>query len=193
MALFIPDLICRDIYEIPMSFFTAHGVRLLLLDIDNTLVTYDDAYPTEENLRWFRQLAALKIDVVFVSNNHEARVKAFAEKTGFDYYADAAKPNPKRYLDAIRRRGLSPGACAAVGDQIFTDVAAGHLAGCLAVLVFPIKDKKSAFFRFKRACEKPFLAWYRLRKRQRSKPEEESKEQSENPSENLSEKEVSRG
>ena len=56
MALLIPELICETVYDIPLSFFTDRGIKLLLLDIDNTLVTYDDEYPIEKNLSWFSDL-----------------------------------------------------------------------------------------------------------------------------------------
>ena len=160
MALLIPDLVCKTVYEIPIKYFTDKGIRLLLLDIDNTLVTYDDEYPTEENKKWFKLVADNGIDIVFISNNKEDRVKKYAEKTGYCYYAGASKPRIKYYREAMRKRKLEPNQCAAVGDQIFTDVLAAHFAGCPAVFVYPIKDKQSAFFKLKRKLEIPFLALY---------------------------------
>ena len=53
---------------------------------------------------------------------------------------------------------LRPEKTAIIGDQVFTDVLAGRFAGLgLTVLVKPIKDKTSLFFRFKRFLEKPVL------------------------------------
>ena len=168
MALFTPDLICETVYDIPMSFFTDKGIKLLMLDIDNTLVTYDDEYPTEKNLKWFSDLSQLGIEVVFVSNNHSERVRKYAEKAGKRFFADAKKPSKKFYKEAMRLYSLQPSECAGVGDQIFTDILAAHRAGCIGVLVPPIKDLTSFFVRFKRVCEKPFVAAYR-RKMKRGK------------------------
>jgi predicted HAD superfamily phosphohydrolase YqeG len=44
-----------------------------------------------------------------------------------------------------------------LGDQLLTDALAGKHIGLRAVIVPPIRDKKTAFFRFKRWCEKPFI------------------------------------
>ena len=52
-----------------------------------------------------------------------------------------------------------------VGDQIFTDVCMAHACDLTALLLPPIKDKKTLFFRIKRVLEKPFLAYYLHKKK----------------------------
>lgn len=44
-SLFMPDRVYNDIYEITPEVLTSQGIRALILDIDNTLVTYDDPKP----------------------------------------------------------------------------------------------------------------------------------------------------
>ena len=46
-SLFMPDRVYNNIYEITPKALTSQGIRALILDIDNTLVTYDDPKPTE--------------------------------------------------------------------------------------------------------------------------------------------------
>ena len=45
-SLFMPDRVYNDIYEITRG-TDLSGIRALILDIDYTLVTYDDPKPTE--------------------------------------------------------------------------------------------------------------------------------------------------
>ena len=47
-----------------------------------------------------------------------------------------------------------------LGDQVFTDVFAGKRMGLRAILVKPIRDKRTLFFRFKRWLEIPVLKIY---------------------------------
>lgn len=48
-----------------------------------------------------------------------------------------------------------------LGDQIFTDVLSARNLGIeIALLVPPIKDKLTLFFRFKRLMEKPVIRKY---------------------------------
>jgi HAD superfamily phosphatase (TIGR01668 family) len=163
MSIFIPDLICDTVYDIPISFFTEKGIKLLFMDIDNTLVTYDDAYPTDKNLLWFDLLRENGIDVAFVSNNDEKRVSEYASETKYSYFADAKKPLNHIHKMIMKNKGLKPCQCASVGDQIFTDILAAHLLGASGVLVSPIKDLTGAFTRFKRLLEKPFIRVYKRR------------------------------
>ncbi|HPU18295.1 MAG TPA: HAD hydrolase-like protein, partial [Bacillota bacterium] len=57
--------------------------------------------------------------------------------------------------------GISPERTAVLGDQLFTDVMAAKRLGIRAIVVTPIKDKKSLLFRIKRACERPLLRKYK--------------------------------
>lgn len=160
MALFIPELICETVYDIPTDFFIKNRVKLLILDIDNTLVTYDDESPTERNLDWFRTLESLGIQTAFVSNNSYERVSLYAKDLGCHFVADAKKPFCFGHKKLASALSVSPEDCICIGDQILTDVIAAHLFGSPAVLVSPIKDKTDAFMRFKRKIEKLFVNTY---------------------------------
>lgn len=160
MALFIPELICKTVYDIPLEFFTSKKVKLLILDIDNTLVTYDDASPIKENLEWFEMLKSNGIEIAFVSNNSYERVSLYAGNLGYQFAADAKKPFCFGHKKIALHYGVLPSECVCIGDQIFTDVLAAHLFGAGAVLVSPIKDKTDLFMKLKRKIEKCFINTY---------------------------------
>ena len=44
-----------------------------------------------------------------------------------------------------------------LGDQLLTDAAAGKRAGLYTVIVPPIKDRTSLFWRVKRRIERPYI------------------------------------
>lgn len=158
---FIPTKIYENIYEIAPEALLGAGIRGLILDIDNTLVTYDDPKPTESVLAWLSAMHDVGIQTAFVSNNHEERVSGFCEGLNCYYHADAGKPSRKYLREAMAHMGTDRENTAAVGDQIFTDIYAAKRAGLRAFLVPPIKDKLTLFFRFKRLLEKPFLRAYK--------------------------------
>ena len=157
---FLPAKIFRDIYVITPDFLHSAGIRALILDIDNTLVTYDDPEPTEPVLAWLEGMKSAGIAVSFVSNNHAPRVERFCKNLGCYFHADAGKPSTRWLKEAMRTMGSTPDTTATVGDQLFTDVWGASRAGCTAYLVPPIKDKTTLFFRTKRLLEKPFLRTY---------------------------------
>ena len=157
---FLPTKIYDNIYAITPEELKKLGVRALILDIDNTLVTYDDPKPTESVSAWLDAMHAAGVQTAFVSNNHAPRVEGFCEGLGCYFHADAKKPS-RRYLReamAYMKTDISNTAC--VGDQLFTDVWAGKRLGIKAFLVPPIKDKRTLFFKAKRLLEKPFLRLY---------------------------------
>lgn len=157
---FIPDYYFKDIYLIPSDFFSLHGIRGIVCDIDNTLVTYDDPKPTAELSLWLKSLSDQGIAISFVSNNDRSRVELFNSELKYFAVAKSGKPSRKGILAAMDAMGTDTSNTAAIGDQLFTDVFAAKRTGITSLLVYPIKDKKTLFFRFKRLLEKPFLHWY---------------------------------
>ena len=164
--LFYPDDYKKSFAQYDAVYLTARGIRYLTCDIDNTLVTYDDPKPTEAVLHWLRSLNEAGITVAFLSNNTPERVHLFNEDLAFYAEADAHKPLPHALHRFLKKNGCKKTECAHLGDQVFTDVLLARFCGVTALLLPPIKDKKTAFFRFKRALEKPIVASY-IKKQQK--------------------------
>lgn len=160
---FLPDFICNTFDEVTPAFLREQGIRFLLIDIDNTLAPYEEPLPNEKIKAWFAALAEAEIRAVLVSNNKERRVTLFNSELGLPAFADCHKPSPKRLRKIVEQFGATIGETSALGDQIFTDVWGAKQIGARAILVPPIRDKKTLFFRAKRLLEKPFLRMYRKR------------------------------
>ena len=97
------------------------------------------------------------IKMMIVSNNSSERVQPFAKALGLHFVPNGKKPLTFGYTQAIKEMGINKKNTAAVGDQIFTDILGSKLKGIRSLFVFPIEPENSLPFRFKRACEKPFL------------------------------------
>lgn len=152
-----PDLQLERIGQIDFAALKQSGICGLLLDIDNTLVSYQDRSPTEEVLRFLNAAISADLAVALVSNNSRRRVEIFAQGLGIPYLHRAHKPMRYGYLSLANQLGLAPQQIAVVGDQIFTDVYGGNRCGMFTILVNPIAAKESGFFRFKRHFEKKVL------------------------------------
>ena len=163
--MFLPDYLFDTVYDVPLALLEKRGVKGLFLDIDNTLVPYDEPKPTKENLAWFDTLKAHGVTPFFVSNNDKARVETFAEGLDILYAYKVGKPSVKAYRALALKAGIPIDKTACVGDQLFTDVWSAHRLGVPCIIVKPLKTVDTAFFRFKRAMEKPFLARYKRKHR----------------------------
>ena len=64
-------------------------------------------------------------------------------------------------LRAMELMESTPEDTAGLGDQLLTACLAAHRLGMVSIIVPPIKDRTSAFFRFKRWIEVPYVKKYR--------------------------------
>lgn len=157
----MPDLVLNNYQEVTPTLVEGFGADAILCDIDNTLATYDDLVPAPEVRAWVDALCAAGIRLILVSNNTPERVERFAAPLGVPYVPDIKKPAKKPYLRVMKKYRLTPEKTVCLGDQLLTDVWAAKNLGMRAIIVPPIKDKTSLFFKFKRWVEKPYLRKYR--------------------------------
>ena len=156
----IPDLVVKTYRDVTPEMIRASGKSALLCDIDNTLATYDDPTPPEELVKWIKNMQDGGVRVAFVSNNSWERVKGFNEELRLVAYAKAGKPSTRFLQMAINDLGVEKRDAVLLGDQLLTDCAAAKTFGIPAIIVPPIKDKTTPFFKFKRWLEKPYMKKY---------------------------------
>ena len=159
-----PDLQLESIGQIDFSALKQLGIRGLLLDIDNTLVSYQDRYPTTKVQTFLQKAKKAGMAVAFLSNNSYERVEIFARGLAIPYLHKAKKPMRGGYLSLARELGLRPAQIAVVGDQIFTDIYGGNRCGMYTILVSPIAAKENRFFRVKRHFERRVLKQMRRKR-----------------------------
>ncbi len=164
MSWFRPDLMRRRITDVTAADLHERAVRLILLDVDNTLTPHYDQNVGAAVEAWLDTMRREGFALCLVSNSKAARVAPFAERIGLPYQPLAGKPLTGGFRRAAAENGVSPRECAVIGDQIFTDVVGAHWFGATAVLLEPISpesEKDRKFIRFKRWWERPLLRRYR--------------------------------
>ena len=159
--LLTPEYMFDTFEEVTPEFLNSLGIKALLIDIDNTLAPYEQPEPDERIINWFDRLKENGISASLISNNHPPRVELFNKTLGLPAYADSGKPGTKTVLEAMERMGSAPENTAGLGDQLLTDTLCVHRLGMVSIIVPPIRDKKTLFFRFKRLLEKPFIKKYK--------------------------------
>ncbi len=117
-----------------------NGIRLLMLDFDNTIVPYTTNAPTDEMAAWLRELVESDISVCVVSNSKRDRVKVFCKAYGLDCITHAKKPFSKGIRACLTRYGIPPEQCALAGDQIYTDVLGANCCGVKSILIKAIHN-----------------------------------------------------
>ena len=159
--LLTPDYMFATFDEVTPEFLRELGIKALLIDIDNTLAPYEQDTPDERIFAWFDSLRENGIKAALISNNHPPRVELFNKELGLPAYPDSGKPKSHALLAAMEEMGATPEHTAGLGDQLLTDTLAVHRLDMLSIIVPPIKDKTTLFFRFKRLLERPYIRKYK--------------------------------
>ena len=153
----VPAYYFSDIYAIDLACLRARGVKLLLADLDNTLVPYKVTQPPQAIVDWKEELEAAGIQLFLLSNSRKpGRAQNFAEKLGIPYQGHSGKPRKAGYLRAMERMGCTPKETVMVGDQIFTDTLGANNAGVTPLLVEPIRLAGNPGRYIRYAIETPF-------------------------------------
>lgn len=110
----------------------------MFVDLDNTLIAWNNPDGTPEMRQWLHDLQDAGIPVVVVSNNKYERVKRAVEKFGIEFEAFALKPFTFGINRALKRFDVQPYEVIMIGDQLMTDIRAAKRAGLKSVLVKPL-------------------------------------------------------
>jgi HAD superfamily phosphatase (TIGR01668 family) len=138
MSLFLPDFYYRDVAAIDLRSLQDRGIRGLAVDLDNTLVPRTDPAVPPSAHRFVARAADSGMGVCLVSNNWHERVRLVSEELSAPFIARALKPMTRAFRQAAGMLDIEPDALAVVGDQVFTDMLGGNLAGAVTVLVQPL-------------------------------------------------------
>ena len=153
----IPRGVYPSVTAISPEKLARRGVRLVLADLDNTLVPYKATEPPPELVAWKQALEAEGIILYLLSNSRKpGRAQAFAQKLGIPFQGHSGKPRKAGYLRAMERMGCTPEQTVMVGDQIFTDTLGANNAGVTPLLVEPIRLAGNPGRYIRYAVETPF-------------------------------------
>ena len=152
-----PDLLLDSVKELTPEFLSQYGIKGIVFDLDETLAPRHKDGPEEDVLAHIKLLKTAGISMALVSNSPRDRVADFNKDMQISIFPNAQKPRVKVLKRAVKLMGYEPHQIAMVGDQILTDVLAGNRLHLLTVMVLPLEDRKTKFFRFKRKLERIIL------------------------------------
>lgn len=152
----LPRLVTDRVTDLSPRLLRDHGVRLLMLDFDNTLVPYTTDEPTDAVAHWLKAMLQSDIRLCVVSNSHNDRVKEFCRRHGLDCITHARKPFAKGIRQCLQTYGLKAEECALVGDQIYTDVLGANGCGVMPILVNAIHNH-NFWLKARHVAELPFV------------------------------------
>jgi uncharacterized protein len=150
----IPNEYLEDIYQIDMARLFKSGYRNLIMDIDNTIMPWNEYVITPKLVRWVNQTISMGFKICLLSNNNIQRAHSLADKLGIMAASNRGKPLPRAFISAINALQGTRRDTIVIGDQIFTDILGGNILGLYTILVDPISPNEFFGTKINRFMEK---------------------------------------
>ncbi len=161
--IFCPHRLVETVWQVSADELLQIGIAGVILDLDNTLVKWQQDEMTEEVTGWLKALQERKIKLCVLSNSMMSkRSETIAAKLNSPYVRHARKPSRTGFEKAMAAMGTVPANTAIVGDQMFTDIWGGNRTGIYTIMVKPIHPREFAYTRYvSRPPEKLLLKYFK--------------------------------
>ena len=148
-----PKAYFNNVQEITIGFLLKNKIKALILDVDNTLIDYQENL-SEETIQWSRDMQGQGIKLYILSNSNKKRkIEKVANALEIPYELFAKKPFKKGFLRVKKFLKIKEQNIAVVGDQIFTDIIGGNSCKMFTILVDPVDKKDYWYTAWKRPLE----------------------------------------
>jgi len=158
---FTPRQIRERITSVDLDELWSNGKRLILLDVDNTLVGWHSEDFDPAIVDWVQRARATGFKLCILSNTKRPlRLARIGEFLGVDTLRGRFKPSRQMYRAALAKYGTDAAATIMIGDQMMTDLLGARRSGIDAILVRPLATREFFGTKANRAIEsiiRPFL------------------------------------
>lgn len=152
---FSPVEAYHTLWEIELDRLVAAGKKLILIDIDNTLLPWRSEEFPPESLAWIARGRELGLEFCILSNTRNvARLHRLSEVMEIPYLTGKFKPSRAMYVQALEKFQVTPEQAVMIGDQLFTDVLGANRAGIEAIWVKPMTRREFVGTKVNRFAER---------------------------------------
>lgn len=153
MKLFTPNKYIKNYQFVDFDDLKKHGIKLIICDVDNTLVAHDEKLPCDKVHTFKEDALAHGFKFCLISNNVSERVSTFANSLDVPFYPNAKKPLLITYKKIMKEYKLQPNEICGIGDQLLTDVLGGNRANIYTILTHPLYTKDLIWTKINRSLE----------------------------------------
>lgn len=142
----IPNVYMESINDINIKELKNKNIKLICLDLDNTIIDSNTRKATNEIEEKLKKLKN-NFEIIILSNNKSYElIKHWSNKHGIEGVHDALKPLQFKYKKTLTISKYSKKEILFIGDKIITDIYGGNLFGGYTMLVNPICNKNGRWY-----------------------------------------------
>ena len=139
LTYFKPSIFVESIKDIHINNLKLQGFKMVICDLDNTLVPHFTKTPTMVVINFIKQIRDQGLMFVIVSNNSKKRVKEFCKNLEIDgYIYSAMKPTLFKIKKFFRKNNVKLDDVIFIGDQVITDIWMANRLKCKSILTLPL-------------------------------------------------------
>ncbi len=139
LTYFKPSIFVESIKDIHVNNLKLQGFKMVICDLDNTLVPHFTKTPTMVVINFIKQIRDQGLMFVIVSNNSKKRVKEFCKNLEIDgYIYSAMKPTLFKIKKFFRKNNVKLDDVIFIGDQVITDIWMANRLKCKSILTLPL-------------------------------------------------------
>jgi uncharacterized protein len=152
---FCPAHAVGSLPEISLDWLKSEGKKLIMLDVDHTLVEWKQENFSEPVLQWLKRAKEMGFQLCILSNTRRIeRLARISETLGIKTYRGKFKPSSDMYEMALSDYKVSPDEAVMIGDQIMTDVLGANRTGIDAIWVQKMHGPEFSGTKINRVIEK---------------------------------------
>ena len=159
LSKYIPTKIALSVYDIDYNELYASGKRIILFDLDNTLISYYEDKPNEKLINFGKMLLDLGFKVYVLSNNRGKRINYFMETfpaTGSgNLMKKPFKKKVKKFL--FDQKITNYNEIIMIGDQLVTDILCANNVGVDSILIKSISRESEKLYTIINRWREPYI------------------------------------
>lgn len=142
---FLPAHAVASLLEVNLDELWEKGKRLILLDVDHTIVKWKAEEFPEGIEDWVKRAKEKGFDLCILSNTRNPeRLARLSTRLGIETVRDKFKPSPAMFRLAMIKFKRKPEESIMIGDQIFTDILGANRSGIDAIWVQKMEGREFA-------------------------------------------------
>ncbi len=132
----------NQIFDITPEFIRNENIQGILVDMDNTLLPWNDIKISKETFEWIDSIKLSKIKICIITNSGKERTSTVMTDTNLDYIHTAFKPFPFSFIRGRKILGVKRENICVIGDQMITDALGSKILGYKCIIVNPMSPKE---------------------------------------------------
>ena len=155
---FCPSRAAHRLQDVSLEELWASGKRLILLDVDHTIVKWGEEEFSPEVITWIGKAKAKGFQLRILSNTrHPERLARLSAKIDIPTKNGKFKPSPEMYMEALKETGISADQAIMIGDQIMTDILGANRSSIDSIWLHKMDGPEFFGTKFNRMLERGIM------------------------------------